>query len=142
TAILLSLCSRAEPKKGPLRTAPAPAAAEVAYEHGMKQGWMDFGWSPRKKNPGGPELHDLKDYGGWILAREQPLQASKAGGLTFTYKAPAEFGDFLELKLDKPGTSGSAWEKVRVGPQHKRALEGGAFEVFIPMGELNPKGLA
>jgi hypothetical protein len=108
----------------------------------MKRGWMDFGWSPRKKNPDGPELHDLSGYGGWILTREQPMTAAQAGGLTFTYQAPAELGEFLELKLDKPGTSGRDWEKVRVSAEHKRALGGGAVEVFIPMSELNPKRLA
>lgn len=141
--VAICCCTRAghaEPAK-PARTAKAPAAAEVAYQQGMKQGWMDFGWSPRKPNPKGPELHNLKGYGGWILVREQPMNAAQAGGVSFTYKADAAFGDFIEVKLDKPGTSGRDWEKVRLGPQHLRALEGGAFEVFVPMSELNPKKL-
>jgi len=138
--MLFAVCSRAaEPKAGASRTAAAPARTEVAYQQGMNKGWMDFGWSPRKKNPGGPELHDLSGYGGWILTREQPMSAAQAGGVTFTYKAPPEFGEFLEVRLDKPGTSGRDWEKVRIGAEHKRALEGGAFEVFVPMKDLNPK---
>src|SRR5205809_6044044 len=97
------------------------SAAEDAYRHGVQKGWMDFGWSPRKKNPGGPELHELRGYGGWILTREEPMTAQQAGGLSFTYQAPPEFGEFLELKLDNPGTSGRDWEKIRIGAQHKRA---------------------
>src|SRR6476661_6256684 len=91
--VLLTLCSGGEPKPGAARPAAAPAATELAYQHGLKPGWMDFGWSPRKKNPGGPELHELKGYGGWILTREQPLAATQAGGLSFTYRAPPEFGE-------------------------------------------------
>ena len=140
--LFFALCSRAESKPGAARTTPPPAAAEVVYRQGMQKGWMDFGWSPRKKNPGGPELHDLSGYGGWILTREQAMSAAQTGGLSFTYKAPPDFGDFLELKLDKPGTSGRDWEKIRVAAQHKRTLEGGAVEVFITMNELNPKRLA
>ncbi|MBL8954128.1 MAG: glycosyl hydrolase [Myxococcaceae bacterium] len=141
---LFAVCSSkaAEPKPGASRTSAAPQAAEVAYQQGLKKGWMDFGWSPRKKNPSGPELHDLSGYGGWILTREQPMTAQQAGGLTFTYKAPPEYGEFFEVRLDKPGTSGRDWEKVRIGAAHKRALQGGAFEVFVPMADLNPKRLA
>ncbi len=140
---LFAVCSRAaEPKPGATRTAAAPAPAEVAYQQGLKRGWMDFGWSPRKKNPGGPELHDLSGYGGWILTRETPMTAQQAGGVTFTYKALPEFGEFIEVRLDKPGTSGRDWERVRIGAEHKRALEGGAFEVFVPMTDLNPKRMS
>ncbi len=149
TAAMIALCSRAaeQPKDGGAagagRSAPAPAAAEVVYRQGMQKGWMDFGWSARKKNPGGgAELHDLSGYGGWIITREHEMSAAQAGGLAFTVKAPPGLGDFLELKLDKPGTSGRDWEKIRVGPEHRRALEDGAYEVFLPMSALNPKRMA
>ncbi|MBK7858946.1 MAG: glycoside hydrolase family 44 protein [Archangiaceae bacterium] len=116
----------------------APPAAEVAYRKGTQKGWMDFGWSPRKKTAGQAEQHDLKGYGGWILTREQPMRASQAGGLKFTYRAPDGLKDFLEMKLDKPGTPGRSWEKVRLAQRHLHPLPGGAVEVYVPMSELNP----
>src|SRR5581483_7320493 len=88
-AVLVLTCAcRLSHAAEPLRSTPAPAPNELAYEHGLKKGWMDFGWSPRKENPNGPVLHDVHGFGGWILAREQPMAAAAAGGLSFTFKAP------------------------------------------------------
>jgi hypothetical protein len=142
--LILCCCRKGHAADEPLRTTPAPAATELAWEHGaQQQGWMDFGWSPRKKTAEGAVMHDVKGYGGWILARTQPMQAQEAGGLSFIMKAPAEWGDWLEMKLDKDGSSGRNWEKIRlIGNSYKRALGDGAYEVFIPMSELNPKKLA
>jgi hypothetical protein len=121
-------------------SAGAPPA-EVVYQRGMKKGWMDFGWSPRKQGPSGEQLHDLHGYGGWIVTREQPMTAALSGRLSFTFQASPQLGDFLELKLDRPGSSGRDWPKIRIGPKYQRPLPRGALRVEIPMSELNPSRL-
>jgi hypothetical protein len=141
-AVLLLCACRLSHAAETMRSAAAPAPNELAYEHGLQKGWMDFGWSPRKENPSGPVLHDVHGFGGWILAREQPMAAQAAGGLSFKFKAPAEYSNWLEMRLDKDGTSAGNWEKIRITPKYLRALPDGAYEAFIPMSELNPKKLA
>ncbi len=140
-ALFIGLALAAGDAKKDAGTSAAPEATEVAYAHGISKGWMDFGWSPRKPDPAGGEQHELKGFGGWILVREQPMAPQLAGGLKFTVKAPAAFGDFLEVKLDKPGTSGRDWEKIRPAAANARPQPDGSTEYFIPMSELNPKRL-
>jgi hypothetical protein len=115
----------------------APKVAETAYKQGTQDGWMDFGWSPRKPNPKGPELMNLSDYGGWILVRTSGT--STAGGVVFHYKAPADWGDFLEVRLDLNGANAKSFPRVKVQGNHKRALPDGFTEVFVSAEELNPK---
>ncbi|MBX7113926.1 MAG: glycosyl hydrolase [Myxococcaceae bacterium] len=126
-----SSAAPAAPRTGPLKV------AETAYKQGTQDGWMDFGWSARKENPQGPALMNLADYGGWILVRTQPT--ASAGGVVFHVKAPADWGDFLEVRLDLNGANAKIFPRVKVQGNHKRALKDGFIEVFVPMEELNPK---
>lgn len=130
-------CQAAENAAPKAPRTTAPQVAETAYKQGLKDGWMDFGWSPRKPNPKGPELMQLHDYGGWILVRTGPT--SSAGGVVFRIKAPPTFGDFLEVRLDLNGANAKSFPRVKVNASHQRALEDGFTEVFVPIEELNPK---
>ncbi len=138
----LALCACRQSHPGVPRTAPPPPVAELLFDHTLQHGWQDFGWSPRQTAPDGGMLeHDLEGYGGWTLVREQPMRAAQAGGIAFDVRAPDGGADFLELRLDLPGTKARHWEKVRVEPRHTRVLDDGRTEVFITMDELNPRKL-
>jgi hypothetical protein len=62
------------------------------------------------------------------------------GGLRFRFRAPPEYGDFWQVRLDAQAVD--VFTRVDVGPAHRRELDGGWSEVFVPMAELNPRGAA
>ena len=103
---------------------------------GLVGGWLDHGWSPHDVVAGKPVSIDLSNFGGWILAR--PGLGRAFGGLLFRYRAPRQFGDFLEVRLED--SSGRKLQRVR-GMTAREALQDDGFsEVWIPMRELNPEG--
>ena len=57
----------------------------------------------------------MADLGGLSLRRQQPLQGEYSG-LAFRYKAPSEYGDFLEVRLDSADKT--VFPRVRIGAQH------------------------
>jgi len=126
--------------QAPAAAAP-PSAQTVAEpvadaERGLAPGWMYFGYSPYRIEKGSPPEVDLGDYGGLILARLG--LSGPFGGLAFRYRAPAAFGDFLEVQLQGP--SGDRLSRVHVPRSRGSQLPGGWVEVFLPMVELNPEG--
>lgn len=119
------------------RTAAAPKAAVTVFDGAFTEGWQDYGWAERAKRSGpGPERLDFSGHAGWILASNPRLSTTAFGGLSFRVRAPAAFGDFLQVRLDSEVAD--VFPRVKVEPRHRRALADGWAEVFVPMRELNP----
>lgn len=104
---------------------------------GLAPGWTDLGWAPREVKKGAPARLDFSQRGGWILAN--PALRRTYEWLIFRMRAPALYGDFLEVRLDSPGAS--QFPRVRLAPRQRRELPDGFTEVRFGLGELNPQNL-
>lgn len=139
-ALLLIACRNAV-SSAQAQPAPAyPSDLRVAEriwdaEAGLAKGWNDYGWAPREFGAGKPAEVDFANYGGWILAH--PDLRGSFGGVTFRMKAPPQWGDFLEVRIDSSGPE--VFPRLSPKPGNARALEGGWVEYFFPMAELNPR---
>jgi hypothetical protein len=102
---------------------------------GLADGWMDFGYSPHVLRKGSAVEVDFANYGGLILAHPGPLKSY--GGLSFRYRAPGEFGDFLEVQLQR--LSRQALARVPVKSTDVKKAADGFLEVWLPMETLNPR---
>jgi hypothetical protein len=132
------------PKTKPPAAAPPVAStpavvAELVFDaaSGIGSGWRDLGWAPRQLAPGRPAELDMSGQAGWILAR--PGLSGAFGAVLVRYKAPPEFGDFLEVALGSRGPTSFPW--IVVAPSRRHQVEGGWTEAALPLGALNPKGL-
>ncbi len=112
------------------------ALVEVAYQNGVKTGWEVGGWSDREVQGSGPAKVMMAELGGWSLRRMQPLKGDFSG-LAFRYKAPSEYGEFLEVRLDSGDKT--VFPRVRVGAQHQVNRQEDWVQVLVPWTELNPK---
>jgi len=124
-----------EQPKGP-RVRQRLEAAESLYDGKLTRGWDDWGWGPHELGEG-PGKIKFAGFGG-ILLHHADLRGPY-GGLSFRYKAPAEFGDFLHVSLRATGKSDDAFPLVRVETQHVANVEDGFKEVLIDWQELNPE---
>jgi hypothetical protein len=116
---------------------PAITAPVLDAEHGLAQGWMDFGYSPHALAKGAPAQLDLSNYGGLILAR--PGLNGAFGGIALRYKAPAGFpDDFLQVQLQGP--DGAKLGQARVNAKDGVQRPDGFTAIWLPMSELNPAG--
>jgi len=107
---------------------------ELAYDNGLKPGWEDRGWSERELKGPTPAKLRMAHLGGWILYKKG--LGAEYGGVALRYKAPAGFGDFLELRLDSEGET--LFPRVRLSDTYVTARDGEWTQVFVPMEELNP----
>jgi hypothetical protein len=103
---------------------------------GLAPGWLDFGYSPHTIQKGRAVEVDLGNYGGLILAHPDPLKPF--GGLSFRYRAPDQFGDFLEVQLQS--ASGEALARVPVDRLATIKRPDGFLDVWLPIDKLNPSG--
>jgi hypothetical protein len=117
------------------RTRPQQQRFVLVYDGRFGNEWEDGGWAPRTF-AAGPAAIDFSDYGGWIVSHAGVFE--HVGGVVFRIKAPAEFGDFLEVRLDS--AEPVRFPTVRPGPMHRRDLDDGWSEVWISMDELSPNG--
>ncbi len=118
---------------------PLPASAviiEVVYDGDLGKGWQDYGWAPRELGKG-PARLDLSSYGGWIIAH--PGLSGRFGALVLRVSAPRSYGDFLEVRVDSDGQS--AFPRVLVRDEHRRALADGWSEIVLPLQALDPDEL-
>jgi hypothetical protein len=123
------------------RTRPAvadgprmPVVLKVLDGSQLGEGWLDWGYSRHTLRPGSAAEVDFSGYGGLILAH--PGLRGEFGGLSFRYRAPADFGDFLEVQLHD--ASGHALARVPVRSEGAPPGPDGFREVWLSMAALNP----
>jgi hypothetical protein len=133
-------CSRAPAEEAAPAVAPIdrPArldAAAMIYDGALASGWQDWGWGPHELGKG-PARLNMTNYGGWILW-QQGL-SEPFGGVAFRLRAPAAFGNFLQVRLLEPGQNQPTLPAVDIEPQFARPLSDGWVEIFVPWNLLNP----
>jgi hypothetical protein len=142
-AVVSTSAVRAGPTGGPSSTAlaaatapaaPAASVAELIFDGGLKGQWQDWGWAPRSVQAGQPAALHMGKYAGWILAHRGLTGSFSA--LSFDVKAPAEFGDFLEVYLTSEGDD--SFKHVPITAAMGAAVPGGFRRIRLEMAELNP----
>jgi hypothetical protein len=117
--------------------APTPMStrvAEVIFAAGRKPAWQDWGWAPHDDVPNGPARVDMSNWAGWQLVH--PGLSGDFGGLSFRFKAPPEYGDFLTVRLENNGDK--SLPEFHVDAASGKLLPDGFREVAISVGELDP----
>lgn len=124
--------------QAPIARAPAAPSeiAHVVYDGALAEGWRDYGWAPRDIGKG-PARVDMSNFGGWIIAH--PRLTGRFGALSFRLSAPAEYGDFLEVRLASNGRD--VFPKVAVRREHRTPLPDGWSRIELPQEALNPGAL-
>lgn len=110
---------------------------EVAYLGGVKPGWEALGWSELQVGSSGPAKVMMDNLGSWTLRHKEPLKGSGFAALAFRYKAPSEYGDFLEVRLDSADKT--VFPRVRIEKKHQVSRQDEWVQVMVPWAELNPK---
>jgi len=111
-------------------------AANVIYDGHLADGWSDWGWGPHELPAHGPAAITFSGYGGIILqhtALQQPI-----GGVSFRFRAPSAWGDFLHVTLKLSGGQDSLFKTVLIEPRYEAVLPDGFREALIPWHDLNP----
>ena len=122
------------------RPAGVLTVAQTIYDGKLSNGWSDWGWGPHDLSQHGPAKVMFNAYGG-IIFRHAELD-SNFGALSFRYKAPAGWPEFLSVALKSGTMDKSARPNVAVQARHVSQLADGWREVLIDFSELNPGGLA
>lgn len=119
------------------RTAQPLEAAEMIYDQKLLPGWDDWGWGAHQLG-NGPAKIVFQGYGGWLLHHSE--LAWRYGGVSFRFKAPPAFGNFLQVSLRQLGKPDDTFPLVVVGERHIAPVDGWQ-EVLIDWQELNPDRL-
>src|SRR5450432_1814972 len=77
--------------------APVPREMTVLEDGRLAPGWKDLGWAAHELSPGKPARVDFSAAGGLVFFHEQ--QKPDFAGVVLRLRAPASFGDFLEISL-------------------------------------------
>jgi hypothetical protein len=114
---------------------PTPTPSIPVFKEGkLAPGWTDLGWAPRSLAAGRPARLDFSGFAGWILGHERI--EPPFGGLFLRVRAPAAFGDFLDVSLGS--RSRSAFPRIRLAPEFMQRSADGWTEVWIPFAVLDP----
>ena len=116
----------------------AADAAEVIYDGQLGAGWSDWGWGPHELPAHGAAKVVFAGYGGIILQHEA-LQ-KKVGAVSFRFKAPKEWGNFLLVSLKLAGAQDSLFRSVPIETRHLLPLPDGFYEALVPWRDLDPSG--
>ncbi len=116
--------------------APLGEVTEVVYDGAFGKGWEDYGWAPRDLGKG-PAAVDMASYGGWILAH--PGLTGRFGALVLRVRAPAAYGDFLEVRVASDRQD--HFPQIVVRSRHRAPLPDGWLQIAVPLRELNPDDL-
>src|SRR6266478_127560 len=114
--------------------------AEVVYDGGFANGWKDWGWGPHEIADAGPARVKFADFGGIVFQHDE--LASRYGALVFRFRAPASYGDFLNVSLKNKKVEQKPMPRVKVEARNARDLGDGFREVVIPFSSLNPAAQA
>lgn len=128
--------ARSMPRQPGTRAAEPIVIAESIYDGALGTGWSDWGWAASGFGKG-PITLKPQSFGGWIAAHA--TVTTRYGALTFRMKAPREFGDFLEVRVES--TQKSVFPRIVVAPSHRTDLADDWTEVVIPMKALDPEHL-
>jgi hypothetical protein len=110
--------------------------AETIYDGGIKGQWQDWGWAPHEQlEKKGPLRIDLSNWGGWQLVRWGLDGDYEA--VTFRYRAPEGFGEFLQVFLGD--AQDRRFPHVNVTGAYQTKAADGFWDVYIPLNHLNPK---
>ncbi len=115
-------------------------ASEVIYDGKLSPGWNDWGWGPHDLSIPGPAKVVFAGYGGIIL--QHGMLQPQFSGLSFRYKAPPEWPDFLTVALRFASSDPGTYPQVTVQTRHVALLPDGFREVLIPWSELDPTNAA
>src|SRR6186713_1098565 len=110
--------------------------AEPILDRKLAAGWQDWGWGHHELDAAGSPRLAFAGYGG-IAFRHGEL-GRHFGALTFRFRAPESFGDFLEVALKYEQVGETVLPKVRVDRSMTASLADGWKEVLIPWSLLNP----
>ena len=115
---------------------PSTTVVQEIFAGGLKNDWQDYGWTDREIKGPGPARLRFANWGGWIIANKNI--PGTFGGIVFKMKAPKDFGEFLELRLESDGAG--SFEVVEITSAHQTPLPDGWVRVLVPMHQLNPHG--
>ena len=136
SAVSASAVPSAEAGAQGQRKLQALEVAENLYQGKLSPGWQDWGWGPHDLGHG-PAKVAFAGYSGLLLHHAQlPWDF---GGLAFRFKAPPEFGSFLQVSLRRAGAPDDQFPVVDVTARHLAPVEDGFVEALIDWKELNPK---
>src|SRR5882724_2659104 len=121
---------------------PAPTwaafdAAEAIYDGKLSPGWQDWGWGPHELPKSGPAKVVFGGYGG-IIFRHDSL-SDHYGLISFRYRAPADWADFLQVSLKSSLSPDAQLPEVAVDADHTKLREDGWREVRLDLAAINPQ---
>jgi hypothetical protein len=106
----------------------------VLSEGALPEGWTDLGWAQHTLAAGQVARVDFSGFAGWILSHAELNPVF--GGLLVRYRAPASFGDFLEVSLDS--RSHPNFPRVRPRGESRMTAADGWITHWIAMSALDP----
>src|SRR6266536_366200 len=121
---------RADGHVASFRDAATFEVAEVVFDGALAAGWEDAGWGPHEVADGGPAKIQFTGYGG-VIFRHAELRA-RFGGLTFRFRAPQSYGDFLEISLGRGQADAKLFPAVALERAYVARLDDGWGEALIP----------
>jgi hypothetical protein len=108
---------------------------EMLFDGKLGKGWEDWGFGRHDYKAGEPVRVAFSGYGA-IIFRHTELP-SRFGGVAFRYKAPPEFGHFLQVALKFETRGEREYPRVDLDDTNTRTLPDGWKEVFVPWARLN-----
>ncbi|MEO6600191.1 MAG: glycoside hydrolase family 44 protein [Polyangiaceae bacterium] len=114
--------------------------AEVAYDGGLGPGWQDWSVGLHELSNSGPAKVVFAAHGGVVLHHTE-LRATY-GGISFRYKAPSGWPQFLAVNLKRGGSPDSAFPRVALRAENVKELADGWHHAFVAWDQLNPERLA
>jgi hypothetical protein len=112
--------------------------AQFIYDGRLVNGWRDQSDSPHELATDSPARVRFDHMASWTLLKSG--QTGDYGGVAFRVSVPIGEAEFLEVALES--AAGDKFPRVKLSPDHHTDLGGGWSEVFVPMSQLDPEGLA
>ena len=111
--------ARSAPVRSPGRLVGVSRAnieiAEVVYDGKLAAGWEDWGWGPHEIPDGGRGQDPVRRIRRAGAASHEEL-SPHFGGVTFKFRAPAGYRDFLDVRLQYQQRPETDLPRVPVDP--------------------------